>query len=54
MIAQIILDIIMIIILVIGMIKGATEVSAWVTLLWVSIALSAHLQLLSEHDLHRH
>lgn len=53
MIVQIILDIIMIIVLVIGMIKGETEVSVWVTLLWVFIAFFAHLQLKSEHDLHR-
>lgn len=50
MIAQIILDIIMIIVLVIGMIKGATEVSAWVTLLWVFMTLFAHLQLKEKED----
>ena len=50
MITQIILDIIMLIVLVIGMIKGETEVSVWVVLIWVFIALFAHLRLKEEED----
>lgn len=55
MIIQIILDIIMIIFLVIGIVTGEhVETAAWVTLIWVLIALFAHIQLKSENDLHRH
>lgn len=52
MIAQIILDIIMLIILVIGIFTGRqTEVDAWIALVWVFIALFAHLRLKEEEDL---
>ena len=53
MIVQIILDCIMIIVLIIGIVTGKqTEISAWVGLIWVFIALFAHLQL-KENDSHR-
>lgn len=55
MIVQIILDILMIIFLVIGIITGKqVETHAWVTLLWVFVALFAHIQLKAEDDLHWH
>lgn len=45
----------MIIFLVIGIVTGKhVETSAWVTLIWVFIALFAHLQLKEENDLHWH
>jgi hypothetical protein len=53
MIVQIILDFIMIIVLFIGIVTGKhEEISTWVALMWVFIALFAHLQL-KEHDTHR-
>ena len=55
MIVQIILDFIMIIVLVIGIVTGEkVETSAWSTLIWVFIALFAHIQLKAENDLHWH
>ena len=55
MILQIILDFIMIIFLVIGIVTGKqVETHAWVTLIWVFIALFAHIQRKVEDDLHRH
>lgn len=51
MITQIILDIIMLIILAIGIFTGwKTEVDAWVALVWVFIALFAHLRLKEKED----
>ena len=55
MIVLIILDFLMSITLVIGIVAGKqVETPAWVTLIWVFIALSAHIQLKVENDLHRH
>ena len=51
MITQIIIDIIMLIILAIGIFTGRkTEVDAWIALVWVFIALCAHLRLKEEED----
>lgn len=49
--AAIIIDFIMLIILAIGIFTGRkTEVDAWITLMWVFIALFAHLRLKEEED----
>lgn len=43
--AQIILDIIALIVFAIGAILGVGEVRPWMLIVWVSVTLSAHIQL---------
>ena len=50
---QIILDCVMLVCLIIGAFAGYKP-DLWITIVWVLIALIAHIRLKEENDLYRH